>query len=143
MNFSAAASSSPVVTPGRIFERSRFSVLTSTLPAAAMCSICSGVFLMIIRGASLERFLEAQRRQRGADVVVDLGLVTRAVEAAQQPALLVGVDAGRGLRVVDLEAPLDLLRGVALPLHEPRAVEVALFVVLGRVEVHVVDVLGV
>ena len=49
MNRSAAWSSSWVVTPGRILPASRFIVRTRIAPAAAIRSICSGLFLMIIQ----------------------------------------------------------------------------------------------
>jgi hypothetical protein len=48
MNFSAAASSSAVVTPGRIFDSSRRWHRTRTSPAAAILSISAGDFRMII-----------------------------------------------------------------------------------------------
>ena len=51
MNFSAAASSSPVVTPGRALLRSIFRQRTRISPAFAIFSICSGVFVTIKAGA--------------------------------------------------------------------------------------------
>ena len=47
MNRSAARSSSSVVTPGRTFERSIFRQRAWIAPAAAICSICSGLLRMI------------------------------------------------------------------------------------------------
>jgi uncharacterized protein involved in exopolysaccharide biosynthesis len=49
MNFSAAVSSSLVVTPARALLSSIFRQRTRMSPAAAIRSTCSGVFLMIIR----------------------------------------------------------------------------------------------
>src|SRR5215210_9109897 len=87
MNFSAALSSSAVVTPGRILPAIRSIVLTRMAPAAAILSISAGDFLTIIRTS--KTLFEAQRGQRGTDVVVHLDLVLRAVEPAQQAPLLV------------------------------------------------------
>src|SRR3712207_6923949 len=53
---------------------------------------------------TLFRSLEAQRRQRGADVVVDLGRRPRPVEAAQEAARVVVLDQRRRLRVVDVRS---------------------------------------
>src|SRR6476619_2762404 len=99
MNFSAAWSSSAVVTPSRIFEARSFIVRTWMAPAAAIRSISWGDFLTITatsrggRGRSpLQLVLEAQRRDRGADVVVHLGGRAAAVEAPQQVAALVVLD---------------------------------------------------
>src|SRR4051795_13372923 len=103
MNRSAAASSSPVVTPGRTLPASRSIVRTRISPARAILSISAGDFLTIIapsRLDALQAFFEAQRGQRRADVVVHLDLVARAVEAAEQAALLVVVLQRLGLLVV-------------------------------------------
>src|SRR5918997_4906419 len=131
MYFSAARSRSSVVMPGRIFVSTSFSVRTRIAPAAAIASISAGLFLMIMRPggpppaaqydlrnrpvagpppAPLELVLEAQRGDRRPDVVVDLGGRTRAVEAPQEPALLVVLDERRGRCVVDLEPLADDLR---------------------------------
>ena len=48
MNFSAALSNSPVVTPGRTLAASRSIVRTRMSPARAIFSISAGVFLTII-----------------------------------------------------------------------------------------------
>src|ERR687895_211666 len=111
MNFSAAWSSSSVVTPGRTLPASRSIVRTRMSPARAILSISAGVFLTIIGSEAL---FEAQRRERGADVVVDLGRGPRAVEAPQQALLIVVVDERLGLRVVDLEPRPDLAGVVVL-----------------------------
>src|SRR4051794_16436236 len=150
MNFSAAASSSAVVTPGRIFDSMSLSVLAWIAPAAAIFSISSADFLMITkrprgrrgaRGAS-QSLLEAQRGERRADVVVDLGRVARAVEAPQQALVLVVVDQRLGVVVVGLQPLRDRLRLVVLALLQPRAVLVADPLALGRVVVDVVGVTG-
>src|SRR5450759_3776116 len=54
---SAAASSSSVLTPGRILPATRSSVAAWIAPAAAIFSISSGDFLMIIPGAYLPHSL--------------------------------------------------------------------------------------
>src|SRR4051812_20930333 len=108
MNFSAAWSSSAVLTPSRILPAMSFIVRAWMAPAAAILSISAGDFLMITaRGgwagfaAGLQLVFEAQRRDRGTDVVVHLGRRPRAVEAAQEVAALVVVDERLGLVVVD------------------------------------------
>src|SRR3954463_15722457 len=140
MNFSAAASSSPVVTPGRIFAASRSIVRTRISPARAILSISAGDFLTIIARSSLEAFFQAQRRQRRPDVVVDLDLVPGAVEAPEQPALLVVLLERLGLLVVGGEPLLDRLGPVVLALVQRLAALVAALVVLGRVVRDVVQV---
>src|SRR4029079_18874937 len=90
-------------------------------------------------GAS-EPFFEAERGERRADVVVDLHLVARAVEAAQPAALLVVVYQRLGLLVVGREPLLHLLRRVVLALLERLAVPIAAACVLVRVYVDVVQV---
>src|SRR4051794_25201903 len=107
MNASAAASSSAVLTPGRIFPCTRLSVLTRMLPAAAILSISSGVFLRITGGPSRGLF-QSQSGERTPDVLAHLLLRPRPVEAVQKPAVVVVVDQRRGLLVVDLEPPPDL-----------------------------------
>src|SRR6187549_2463289 len=130
MNFSAALSRSAVVTPGRIFAAIRSIVLTRIAPAAAILSISAGDFLTIMGS---EAFFEAERGERRADVVVDLHLVARAVEAAQQAPLLVVVLERLGLLMVGLEALGDLPRLVVRALLERLAVLIAATLVLGRV----------
>src|SRR3954452_10912042 len=134
MNDSAAASSSAVLTPGRTLACIRASVLTRMAPAPAIWSISAGLFLTIMpfpRGAG---------SRASADVLGDLVLGLGAVELVQQAALVVELDQGRGLLVVDLEPPLDLLGLVVVALAERLAVVVADALALGRVEVDVVDV---
>ncbi len=58
----------------------------------------------------------------------------------KRPALLVVVDQRRRLLVVDLQAPADRLLLVVVALDQPRAVLVADALVLGGVELEVVDV---
>src|ERR671933_901246 len=150
MNRSAASSSSAVVTPSRTLDSRRRSVWTRITPAAAMRSISCGVFLMITarRGGVSRRcpparsqlVLEAERRDRRPDVVVHLGGRARAVEAAQEIALVVVLDEWRGLLLVDLEALADRLLAVVVALLERLAVDIADALALGRVELDVVDV---
>src|SRR3712207_5869064 len=116
MNFSAARSSSPVVMPGRILPAIRSIVLTRMAPAAAILSISAGDFLMITMTS--EPLFEAERGERRADVVVDLHLVARPVEAAQQAPLLVVVDQRLGLLVVGRQPLLDGVGHVVLALGQ-------------------------
>src|SRR3954469_17725174 len=139
MNFSAAASRSSVLTPGRTLPASRSMVRTRISPARAILSISAEVFLMIIGGAS-EPLFEPQRREGGPDVVVDLGGAARAVEAPQQALLLVVVDQRLGLLMVRREPLLDHLRLVVLALLERAAAEVAHVVDLRGIERHMLDV---
>ena len=69
---------------------------------------------------------------------VDLVGGERAVEAAQQPALVVVGDQRRRLLVVDLEASADRLGAVVVALHELGAVGVGALLRRG-VEIEVVD----
>jgi len=73
-------------------------------------------------------------------VVVHLVGLAGPVEAPQQAALLVEVHELLGLVVEDLEPLLDGLGLVVIALYELRAVLVADVLVLGRVELDVVDV---
>src|SRR4051812_49803477 len=100
MNFSAARSSSPVVTPGWALARSSDRQRVSTRPAAAILSISSGVLRMI---TGLELRLEPEGGQGRPDVAVHLVRRARAVEAPEQPLVLVPPDHGLGLLVVDVE----------------------------------------
>src|SRR5215207_5636351 len=102
MNFSAAASSSAVVTPGRAFEASTFRQRTRIAPEAAIFSTSSGVFLMIIRytlviGAPRVRrapsdglvLLHPLRRQGTADLLGHLFWRRLAGDPAQDAAVVV------------------------------------------------------
>src|SRR5689334_11102903 len=122
MKRSAAWSSSSVVTPGRTLPASRSIVRTRISPARAILSISAGVFLMIMGS---ETFFEPQRREGGPDVIVDLGGAAGAVEAPQQPLVLVVVDQRLGLLMVGREALLHHLGLVVLALLERTAAEVA------------------
>src|SRR2546421_5613389 len=138
MNFSAASSRAAVVTPGRALPWSRLRVRASTRPAAVIFSISSGDFWMIMLSTLVPRALqlgfELQRGERRADVVVDLVRRAGAIEAAQQALVLVPLDQGLCLFVVDLEALLDRLRLVVVALDQLRAVHVADALVLRRGE---------
>src|SRR5215210_2980705 len=138
MNFSAALSRSSVVTPGRILPAIRSIVLTRIAPAAAILSISAGDFLTIMTAS--ESLFEAQRGEGGTDVVVHLDLVLRAVEPAQQAALLVVALQRLRLLVVGGEPLLDGFGLVVVALDQRPPALVALLVVLGRVELDVVDV---
>src|SRR4051794_32752901 len=134
MNFSAAWSRSPVVTPARALARSRLRQRERTRPAAAIFSISSGVFRTITEESvvawpgstqALELVFQSQRGERRADVIVHLAGRALPLEAAQQVLLLVVIDQGARLLVVDVEPVLDGLGLVVLALLEPRAVLVA------------------
>src|SRR5581483_4061734 len=138
MNFSAAWSSSAVVTPGRIFPASRLMVLTRIAPAAAIRSISCGVFLMI----TSDVLFEAKGGDHRPDVIVYFGRRPRAIDPAHKALLVVVVDQRRGLLVVDPQPILDHVGLVIVTLNESRAVLVADAVVLGRIELQVVVVAG-
>src|SRR3954453_12362979 len=151
MYFSAARSRSAVVTPSRTLPSSSLSVRTRMAPAGAIFSIPWGVLRMITaptgyepravaRRPVLVLVLHAQRGDRRAQVVVDLGRAAGAVEAVQDVALVVVVDERRGLVAVDLQAPAHRLLAVVLALAERLAVDVADLVVLRGVVLEVVGV---
>src|SRR5207247_387718 len=143
MNVSAARSSSDVVTPSRSLPSRSLSVRTRMAPAAAIFSISSGDFLMITRGrrqpptragaprTRSQLVLQPQRGDRRPEVVVDLRGRARAVEAAQEAALVVVVDERRGLGVEDVEPVADGLFLVVVALDQRRPVDVADVVDLG------------
>src|SRR5687767_1303414 len=106
MNFSAARSRSPVVTPARTLPASRSVVRTRISPARAILSISAGVFLTIIGS---EAFFEAERGERRADVVVDLGRAARAVEPPEQSVPIVVADQRLGLLVVRVQPGAHLV----------------------------------
>src|SRR5688500_13548866 len=104
MNFSAAASSSPVVTPGRALPRRISWQRTSTLPAAAILSISAGVLRTITSrrpGRRAERpsklGLEAQRGERRPDVAMHFLRRAIAVEGTQEAGVPVPLDHRLGL----------------------------------------------
>src|SRR4051795_2593078 len=143
MKRSAAWSSSSVVTPGRTLRDRRSSTFVWMAPAAAMASISAGDFLMITTtqfrcaqarapGRS-EPLFELERRQRVADVAVHVLRRSRAVEAVQQPRLVVALRQRLGLLVVQSEPLGDDLGLVVVALDERRAVDVADALLLGRV----------
>src|SRR3954451_11290341 len=110
MKRSAAWSSSRVVTPGRTLRDSRSSTFVWMAPAAAIASISAGDFLMIpaiqCRGAralaaaaALQPLFELERRERVADVPVALVRRPGAVEAMQQPPVVVALHERLGLGV--------------------------------------------
>src|SRR6185437_5897853 len=111
MKRSAAWSSSLVVTPGRILPASRFIVRTRTAPAAAIRSISSWDFLMIMayNASASDVLLQTQRGDHRADMAVDVGGLTRAVDATHEPELVVVVDQRLGLVVIDAQPVLDHL----------------------------------
>src|SRR4051812_37834421 len=124
MSFSAAWSSSSVVTPGRILRAMSSSTLVWMAPAAAMASISAGDFLTITssRLGRWEGPLEALFHPQGADGRrhVASHLVGRlgAVEAVQQTLFLVARRDRLGLVVVGRQPRLDGLRLVVVALDE-------------------------
>src|SRR5215216_697114 len=78
MNFSAASSSSFVVTPGRDLERSIRRQRAWISPAAAIASICSEVLRMIMprymirSGSNLHLLLAPEGGEKGVDPLLDL-----------------------------------------------------------------------
>src|SRR3954447_862860 len=112
MNFSAASSRSRVVTPSRTLPSTSCSARTRIDPAAAILSISSGDFLMIIAIRRSQLVFEAKRGDRRPDVVVDLGGRALAVEPLEAPAVLVKIDRGRGLLLVDREPVAHDILGV-------------------------------
>src|SRR5579875_2083494 len=151
MNRSAARSSSAVLTPGRIFAASRFIARARICPAAAIRSISWGLFLMITARPSPRRsqelrprrshvLLEAQRRDHRTDMVMHLAGAARAVDPAQQPALVVVLDQRLGLLVVDRQPSAHHLGLVVIALDQARAVLVADALALRGIVLHVVVV---
>src|ERR1700750_498443 len=151
MNFSAAASSSSVVTPIRAFEASIFRQRTRISPEAAIFSTCSGVFLMIIRytllvypSGSREAsdglvLLHTQRRQGAADLLGHLFRRRLASDPAQAAAAVVVGEERLGLLVVGLEPLADHLGLVVVADDQRRAVDVADAFLLRWLELDVED----
>src|SRR3954454_18295306 len=98
MNFSAASSSSLVVTPGRAFERSNRRQRAWIFPASAMASICSEVLRMImprymIQTVSyLHLLLAPQRAEHGVNPLLDVVGRELSLDPLQDASLLVVVD---------------------------------------------------
>src|SRR4051794_17017721 len=111
MNFSAASSSSLVVTPGRALDRSIRRQRAWILPASAIASICSEVLRMIMpRYMSFSHpllFLTTKRGEDSMNVLLDLVRGVTAIDMVEDATLLVVVDQGTGFLVVLLEAVLD------------------------------------
>src|SRR5919198_342711 len=161
MNFSAARSSSAVVTPGRQRSVSIARQRATIWPQAAIASISSGVLRIITRAPNnwpsgakvpdgfalgrevpLDLLLKPQARQRGPDLGVDLVRTPAAVHAAQDLALLVVTDQGLRLLPVLLEPVLDDFRAVVVANDQTASIQVAALVVLWRVVLHVEVVLS-
>src|SRR3954464_4037753 len=106
MNFSAASSSSLVVTPGRALERSIRRQRAWIRPASAIASICSDVLRMImprymIQPVSyLHLLLASQGGEDRVDAFLDLVRGMLAVHGVEDATLLVVVDQRRGLLAV-------------------------------------------
>src|SRR5262245_40556227 len=109
MYFSAASSSSLVVTPGRARERSICRQRAWIRPASAISSICSEVFLMIMPRYMVPSpshallFLAPQSGKDPMDPLFDLVGGLRSVYVVEYPALLVVVDQRRRLLAISLE----------------------------------------
>src|SRR3954452_1823979 len=134
MFFSAIASRSPVVMPGRTDSRSSSRVSPTSNPATRILRIWSGVLISTPRsrkpigpGSALADILE-----RGEDALGDLVDLTHAVDLDEQVAITVDVDERLGLLGVHLLAAPDDVLGVVgaaiglgpgeQPLHELLAV---------------------
>src|SRR5262245_27595006 len=144
MKRSAASSRSAVVTPGWHLERSMRRQRAWMAPDAAMCSICSGVFLMIIvagpsQGTS-ELLFHLEGGEHGPNSVVDVVGLPRTVDAAKDPVLLVVGDHRLGLLMVGGKPLANDLGLVIVPNLEPSAADVADVVVLRWIELDVEDV---
>src|SRR3954469_7486193 len=144
MNFSAASSSSLVVTPGRTLERSIRRQRAWIRPASAISSICSEVLRMIMpRYISVSHpllFLAPKGREDSVDALLHLVGTLRAVHLVQDATLLVIVDQRLGLLLVLLEAVLDHLGLVVVADDQLALIDVAYALLLRRVEFEVVDV---
>src|SRR5438067_1083431 len=151
MNFSAAASSSSVVVPGRAFAANIFRQRTRTSPDAAIFSTCSGVFLMIIRytlviGHGQTRnedrldglvLLHPQGRQGPADLLRDRFGRRLTGDPAQDAAAVVVADQRLGLLVVGLEPLADHLGLVVVADDQRGSVDIAEAFLLRRFELDV------
>src|SRR5215212_4388002 len=151
MNFSAAASSSSVVIPGRALAASIRRQRTRTSPEAAIWSTCSGVFLMIMRytlvvaGDRAGRLdslvlLHPQRRQGAAHLLGHGGRRRLAGDPPQDAAVVVVGDERLGLLVVGRESLADHLGFVVVADDQRRAVDVADALLLRWFELEVEDV---
>src|SRR3954468_1589505 len=142
MNFSAASSSSLVVTPGRAFDRSIRRHRAWILPASAISSTCADVLRKIMPryiSPSL-LFLSAEGRDDPVNPLLDLVRGLPAIHAVQDATLVVVVHQGLGLFAVLREAILDHLRLVVVADDQVGAVDVADPILLRWVELDVVDV---
>src|SRR5215204_4131575 len=146
MNFSAASSSSLVVTPGRAFERSIRRQRAWIEPAAAMASICSEVLRMImprymIRSRSnLHLLLAAEGGEHGVNALLDLVGRRLALDVVEDAVLLVVVDHRLGLLAVLVEPVPDHLRFVVVAHDQLAAIDVTDAFHLRRIELDVEDV---
>src|SRR6476620_5796192 len=149
MNFSAASSSSLVVTPGRALERSIRRQRAWILPASAISSICADVLRMImprymIQTVSYLHLLFAtQRADQGVNPLLHLVRRQLSVHRLQDAAVLVVINQRLGLLAILGPAVLDPLGPVVLADGQLGPVDVADTLLLRRVELEVVDVAGV
>src|SRR6185503_6247145 len=136
MKRSAASSRSAVVTPGWHLERSMRRQRAWMAPDAAMCSICSGVFLMIIvrRRSTSELLFHLEGGEHGPNSVVDVVGLPRTVDAAKDPVLLVVGDHGLGLLMVGGKPLANDLGLVVVSNLEASAADVADVVGLRGIE---------
>src|SRR6478672_3746782 len=109
---SAAASSSPVVSPGRARSRTISRVRATTRPACRMCSTCSGVLTWTPRSRQPTRSGLGDDVERGEDALGDLVDAAHAVDLDEDAAGAVELDERLGLVGVDLLALADHLFGV-------------------------------
>src|SRR2546423_13537224 len=85
-------------------------------------------------GRASDVFFEPQRRDHRTNVIVDLRGRTSAVHPPEQTLLVVVLDQGRGLLVVDAEAVPNHLGLVVIALDQARPVLITNPLPLGRVE---------
>src|SRR4029079_11870488 len=146
MNFSAASSSSLVVTPGRALEPSIRRQRAWILPASAIASICSDVLRMIMPRYMFPTsshpllFLAAKRGEDAVDPLFHRIRRPLAVHMIEDATFLVIVDQGLSLLAVGGQAVLDHVRLVVVTDDQLGAVDVADALLLRRVEVDVIDV---
>src|SRR5215208_5347523 len=146
MNFSAASSSSLVVTPGRALERSIRRQRAWIWPAAAIASICSEVLRMIMPRYTTQTlshpllFLTAERGDDPVNPLLDLVWRHGPVDLVEDALILVVRDERLGLLPVLREAVLDHLGLVVIADDQLAAVDVADPLLLRRVELDVIDV---
>src|SRR4051794_3141477 len=114
MCFSATASRSAVVSPGRTVSRSSWSVSPTTRPARRIASTCSRL-LYWIRSRPSTRRSSAARVEGGNQAAGHVVALAHAVHAREQATLAVHAGQRRGLLGVPLLPATDDVLGVVRP----------------------------